>query len=180
MHQFPGKMVRLVLVSLGMLLAVAVLPRGSSATFAQMDTALSGAGGGFYDYTNNLPGPPMEVNIWGAVHRTGHYKVPSSTTLVELISLAGGPLDRAILARVKVIRDVAVDSTIRDAVVFYDMIHFQETGDAGQNPILYPNSTIVIDADTAPSSFTEILSVVANVATITLSIVGIYISLKTR
>jgi hypothetical protein len=175
-------MIRLVSVWLGVILAVAVLPGGSSATFAQMDTAVGGggSGGGFYDYTNNLPGPPMEVNIWGGVHRTGHYKVPSSTTLVELISLAGGPLDRAAMNRVKVIRDAAIDSTIRDVVVYYDMLLYQQTGDAKLNPILYPNSTIVIDVDTAPSSFTEILAIVANVATITLSIVGIYISLKTR
>src|SRR5438876_12443461 len=33
----------------------------------------------------------IDVNLWGFVNAPGHYRVPGSTSLVELLSFAGGP-----------------------------------------------------------------------------------------
>ena len=37
----------------------------------------------------------VNVNLWGHVQRPGIYSVPSSYTLIDLISSAGGPLKTA-------------------------------------------------------------------------------------
>lgn len=147
---------------------------------AQTDTAsvpISG-GGAFYDFSGQLGGIPMVVNIWGYVRSPGHYKVPSSTTLVELISLAGGPTEHAHTDQIRVVHDLEVDSTIRNAVVLYNMETFIATGDKAQNPILYPNSTVYVPGDSNPPSFQNTLSIVASIATVTLSVIGIFVALN--
>ena len=46
----------------------------------------------------------VTVNLWGHVQRPGIYSVPSSYTLIDLISSAGGPLKTARLNDVRVVR----------------------------------------------------------------------------
>lgn len=158
-----------------------VVTMASPVLHAQTDTASlstpGGGGGGFYDYSR-FGGIPMEVNIWGFVRSPGRYKVPSSTTLVELISLAGGPLEFAFTNQIRVVRDVTVDRTIQQSVVVYDMDQFVARGDTALNPILYPNSTVFVPGDSSPSTFSNTFSIVASIATLTLSIVGIFVALK--
>jgi hypothetical protein len=59
--------------------------------------------GGLFDYSD-----PSSVNIkvqlWGYVKYPGSYIVPARTTLNELISLAGGPNEDAILNDIRVIK----------------------------------------------------------------------------
>lgn len=48
----------------------------------------------------------MRVNLWGAVGKPGIHYVPIRTDLITLLSLAGGPTDRATLEEVTVRRQV--------------------------------------------------------------------------
>lgn len=149
---------------------------------AQTDTATmslpSGDIGSFYDYSG-LGGIPMYVNVWGFVRSPGRYKVPSSTTLADLISLAGGPTEGAFVDRITVTRDPDVDSSLRGSlVVSYDLKRFLETGAKTDNPILFPSSTIYVPGDSSPTDFQDTLTIVASAATIVLSVVGIFVAIR--
>ncbi len=50
--------------------------------------------GGLFDYSDPLS-INIKVAVWGFVKYPGRYIVPESTTLTDLISLAGGPSDDA-------------------------------------------------------------------------------------
>ena len=59
--------------------------------------------GGLYDYSD-----PNAVNIkvqlWGYVKYPGYYIVPAGTSVNELISLGGGPLEDATLNEIRVVK----------------------------------------------------------------------------
>ena len=70
------------------------IPYGSAGVAAQ---------GGLYNYSD-----PTNVNIkvqlWGYVKFPGYYIVPAGVSINELISLAGGPTEDAILNDIRVIK----------------------------------------------------------------------------
>ncbi len=59
--------------------------------------------GAYYDYSD-----PSSVNIkvqlWGYVKYPGYYIIPARSTINELISLAGGPNEQAILDDIRIIK----------------------------------------------------------------------------
>ena len=58
---------------------------------------------GFFDFSD--PGSVnMKVNVWGYVRYPGKYTVPVYTTVIDLISFAGGPTDDAELEEVRLIK----------------------------------------------------------------------------
>ncbi len=82
-----------------------------------------------------------QVAVLGAVARTGVYPVDEGTRLMEAIAAAGGPLDAADLARVKVYLGGepagGVDLEVSDDRLVYD-------GDIKANPVVEPSSVIVV------------------------------------
>lgn len=143
-------------------------------------TQSGGASGGIYDFTAGV-GFSMEVNIWGAVARPGRYRVSSSTTLLQLISYAGGPSagqtePQPKLNEVQIIHDLTVDSTIRTAIEVYDLVKYQQTADTTLNPKLYPNDTVIIPED--DNTFNEVLAVIRDVGLVLVSILTIYNGVK--
>jgi hypothetical protein len=127
--------------------------------------------GSFYDYSAGSLN--IEVNIWGFVGSPGKYKVPSSTKLIQLISLAGGPTDRARLNDIRILHDLTVDSTITDPVVIFNLDEYQKTGDPNLNPILIQYDTIVVPGD-ALNVFQQILSIIGNVSVFLGFILSLY------
>jgi hypothetical protein len=119
----------------------------------------------------------IEVNVWGFVRNPGKYSVPISARLIDVISLAGGPTERAELEHVKVVHDQNVDSTITQLVRVIDLDEYKRTGDPQANPVLYPNDTIIIPGDNL-NAFNQVLSIVSNVAVVTLSIIGLIFAFK--
>jgi hypothetical protein len=79
-----------------------------SLIYAQDDIQIGSTGrttasGALFDYSN-----PTSVNIkvqlWGYVTYPGYYIIPAGTSLNELISLAGGPMEDASLDNIRVIK----------------------------------------------------------------------------
>ncbi|MBK8912282.1 MAG: SLBB domain-containing protein [Chlorobi bacterium] len=139
-----------------------------------------GAFGSVYDFTAGA-GFSMEVNIWGAVARPGRYKVPSSTTLLQLISYAGGPAagqagPKPKLDEVRVVHDLTVDSTVSKPIEVYDLVKYQQTADTTLNPKLYPNDTVIIPEQ--DDTFNEVLAVIRDVGLVLVSILTIYNGVK--
>ena len=46
----------------------------------------------------------IECYVWGQVRNPGAYELPPSSSVVELISKAGGPTDYADLSKIKILR----------------------------------------------------------------------------
>ncbi len=65
--------------------------------------------GGLYDYST-AEEININVAIWGGVKFPGRYVVPASTTVFDLISFAGGPIQNATLEDLRLYR-VNEDST---------------------------------------------------------------------
>ncbi|MBK9097288.1 MAG: SLBB domain-containing protein [bacterium] len=75
---------------------------------AQDDIQIGSSGrtnatGALYDYSNAST-VNIKVQLWGYLENPGYYIVPAGTSLNELISLAGGPLEDASLDDIRVVR----------------------------------------------------------------------------
>jgi len=79
----------------------------------------------------------VNVNLWGYVQRPGIYSVPSSYTIIDLISSAGGPLNNARLSEVRIVRK-------DQEVLKVDIEKFLKTGDNTLLPIIQPGDTIIV------------------------------------
>jgi hypothetical protein len=93
-------------------------------------------------------GVNMEVNLWGFVRYPGRYIVPVSTTLVDLITFAGGPDMNSNLEEIRLLRP-ANDSTLQKSQVMkfnYDDLLWQQNVklDNKSNPRLQAGDVILI------------------------------------
>ncbi len=100
----------------------------------------------------------VNVNLWGHVQRPGIYSVPSSYSLIDLISSAGGPLSTARLNDVRVVRK-------DQEVLKIDIEKFLKTGDNTLLPILQPGDTIIV-AGSIQDIFTQIVGLFRDIAII--------------
>ena len=82
----------------------------------------------------------MAVNVWGLVSKPGQYLVPSTTDLMTLISVAGGPMPKARLDNVRVIRS----SSSGSEVLVINIKRYLKTGDERIIPKLQPGDTVII------------------------------------
>ena len=59
--------------------------------------------GGLFDYSDPA-GINIKVQLWGYVKYPGYYIIPSYSTINDLLSLAGGPLEDAMLNDLRIYR----------------------------------------------------------------------------
>ena len=103
----------------------------------------------------------VNINLWGHVQRPGIYSVPSSYTLIDLISSAGGPLSTARLNDVRIVRK-------DQEVLKIDIEKFLKTGDNSVLPILRPGDTVIVSGSIQDIFLTIVgifrdLAIIANV-----------------
>lgn len=83
----------------------------------------------------------MRVNLWGAVRRPGIHHIPVKTSLIELMSYAGGPSDSAILDSITIKRSMGQEQK-KISINLSEVIHDQKQYDL----ILKPDDIIVVPA----------------------------------
>lgn len=94
----------------------------------------------YYAESNELT---ILVNIWGFVQQSGRYEVSSSTNLVELLSLAGGPKESANLKKIKITRQIKTESGIEKKEF---IINLENLTTLNKDQLrLYPGDTIFVD-----------------------------------
>lgn len=106
----------------------------------------------------------MRVNLWGAVKRPGIHHIPVKSSLIELMSYAGGPNDNAILDEITIKRNLGQEQK-KISVDLAEIIHDQKQYDL----ILKPDDIIVVPASQpwiSQNMFTAamILSIIASTA----------------
>ncbi len=100
----------------------------------------------------------INVNLWGHIQRPGIYSVPSSYSLIDLISSAGGPLKTARLNDVRIVRK-------NQQVIQVDVEQFLKTGNQELLPNLQPGDTIIISGS-IQDIFTRIVGIMRDLAII--------------
>ena len=100
----------------------------------------------------------VNVNLWGYVQRPGIYSVPSSYTIIDLISSAGGPLNNARLSEVRIVRK-------DQEVLAVDIEKFLKTGDNTLLPIIQPGDTIIVSGSIG-NMFLQLVAIFRDLAII--------------
>lgn len=113
----------------------------SSYTLGRSDKLSSGA---VYDLSDPT-GINIEVNLWGFVRLPGRYRVPASTTFMDLMSYAGGPLENSNMGDMRIIR-TEVNGKTRVITLNYDDLLWEDKVSSSQriNPVLTAGDVIVI------------------------------------
>lgn len=111
----------------------------------------------------------IPINLWGYVGGPGHYDVPSSTTLIDLLSFAGGPQPQARLVDIRIIH--ADTSFGERRVEVFNLEAYRDNGDLSQNPLLVPGDTIIVSGR-ALDVFFQAVSVVTNIMVIVTALIN--------
>ncbi|HET6401313.1 MAG TPA: SLBB domain-containing protein [Candidatus Kapabacteria bacterium] len=117
----------------------------------------------------------IDVNLWGFVGSPGHYRVPSSTSLVELLSFAGGPTAQARLVDIRIVH---ADTAAQKRVEMYNLESYRDNGDLSQNPLLEPGDTIIVSGR-ALDVFYQAIGIITNVMVIITALIN-FISFTTK
>ena len=117
----------------------------------------------------------FDVNLWGFVNSPGHYRVPGSTSLVELLSFAGGPSAQARLVDIRIVH---ADTAQEKRVETYNLEAYRDNGDLAQNPLLVPGDTIIVSGR-ALDVFFQAIGIITNIMVIITALIN-FISFTTK
>jgi len=108
----------------------------------------------------------MKIQIWGEVKQTGVYIIPKYATLLDVISIAGGPLPEADLSKIRLVyRLEGSDSQGIENQMIIDLEDFLQSGKFATEPKL-GNETIIIIPRNSSAKFFDSLPKFLNVLNI--------------
>lgn len=148
-----------------------VLPSSARAQTNQSGLISVSPGSSVANYYFAKPGDlTIMVNIWGFVQKPGRYEVSSTTDLVQLIALAGGPAEYADMSCVRITRlpETGGDQKKREFSVDLEDL----TTLTDDQLVLKPGDTIVVDSS-GWFTFRDVLSGVSGVAVLVVAVVQI-------
>lgn len=103
----------------------------------------------------------IEVHVWGEVNNPGMYRVPDGSTVMDLISKAGGPTQYAALSRVRLSRNDGPRRQNRKINIDKYLSSTKEV----EIPVLKPGDTVMIPRN-ARFFWKDAISFVADLAVI--------------
>jgi len=107
------------------MMVVVLVFLASTSALAQFESGIgsstTGASPAAYYYISKPGEITMTINLWGYVKNPGRYEVPISTTLVDLVSFAGGPLGNADMGAVRIARRVRLGTGARTVEFVVDL-----------------------------------------------------------
>lgn len=94
----------------------------------------------------------IEVSLWGYVRNPGKYLIPRGTTILDLITLGGGPSTEALLKDIRLVRlkndtlNITQDQIIN---LDYNDFLWEERIKTGlkKNPVLLPGDMVLIPGE---------------------------------
>jgi hypothetical protein len=112
---------------------------------------ISKTGGHYFNYAE-ADKVNIEVSLWGYIPSPGKYLVPQGTTLIDLITLGGGPTQDSKLDDIRLIRmrndslNITQDKIIK--VDYNDLLWEDNIGSSSKkNPLLMPGDIILIPGE---------------------------------
>jgi hypothetical protein len=103
----------------------------------------------------------IEVHVWGEVNKPGLYRVPDGSSVLDVISTAGGPTQYAALSRVKLTHI----QTQQPRTVKIDLNDYLSEDKPDSLPVLKPGDTVMVPRNLR-SFWKDAISVIADVAVI--------------
>lgn len=82
----------------------------------------------------------IEVHVWGEVNRPGLHRVPDGSTVLDAISLAGGPTQYASVSKVRLTH--AGNDSRRSQKI--DIDRYAQGSEGSQPPVLRPGDMITV------------------------------------
>lgn len=144
----------------------------------QRSGSASGGTGAYYDFRSGT-GCDIKVSIWGFVRNPGRYNIPCESTILELLSFAGGPMQGADLRTLKIIRRGGADAPLElKEVVPLDLEKYLRlTGISSRatDLLLLPGDLVIVDG-TEPErgdSFLRVLQAIVAVASVITTVIAI-------
>jgi hypothetical protein len=131
-----------------------VLLACSSISFAQEDIQIGTNlqtfdrfRGGFYDYS--LPDAiNIKVLVWGYVHYPGHYTIPSTNSVNDLLALAGGPTQDANIDDLRLFRVNSDSSQSMIKFDYNDLLWDDKLAKPVKIPELQPGDILLVPGET--------------------------------
>lgn len=120
-------------------------------------------------------GVNIEVSLWGYVSKPGLYKIPHTTDLISLISLAGGPRENARLDDVRIIRLISnpENNSVEERIITVNIEEFIEKGDRTLIPVLKPGDVVVMTGS-AYTVLVNFMSVVRDISLVLNTVLLVY------
>jgi len=122
----------------------------------------------------------IDVFVWGSIRVPGKYLIPQGTTLMELLTLCGGPDKESKLEDIRIVR--LKNDTLgvkEDKVMTFDYNEFlwekQITKPGRVNPVLFPGDMIMIP-NSPKFNFRDNLYLILGVTTTLVSIATLIIT----
>lgn len=133
--------------------------------------------GGFYDYSDP-EAVNIKVSVWGFVRFPGYYLIPSYTTPKELMSLAGGPTDAALLEDLRIYR-VREDSTQTLIKFSYNDLLWEKqlSSKKDNSPSLLVGDVLVVPGEPR-FYFRDTVSLVVQITTALISVLAFFITIS--
>jgi hypothetical protein len=157
--------------------------------FSQDDREKIGAddiqktGPNYYNYADKDK-VNIEVSLWGYVKNPGKYLLPQGTTILDLITLGGGPATDALLEDVRLIRlkndtlNITTDQIIN---LDYNDFLWEDKIKTGtkKNPVLMPGDMVLIPGEPR-YFFRENLGIILSVSSFLLTAAVLVINIVNK
>lgn len=135
-------------------------------------------GGAYYDFSD-AETVNIKVAIWGNVRNPGRYVVPVYTTMIDLISLAGGPTEAADLDDLRLYRTPQTGEPQLLKFRYDDLIDEEQLIKNRNVPKLEPSDLILVPG-APPMYFRDWFSLTMSVVSMILSVVVLVVGFNTR
>ena len=105
------------------------------------------SGPAFYDLSDPF-GVNIEVNLWGFVKNPGRYKIPYKSTIIDLISYSGGPVENSDLKEIRILRPGNDSSKAKSKIIkvnYDDFLWGDKINENSiRNPVLQAGDVILV------------------------------------
>ncbi len=115
-------------------------------------------------FTDNMGNVLMYINVWGAFGKTGRFPVPQNIDIITMLSMVGGPSEKAKLSKMIVYRQEPDE--FGKQLYLVDLKKLIKHGDATDLVELRPNDTIVMPVRSDTNIFKEVMNTAGSVFSI--------------
>jgi hypothetical protein len=106
----------------------------------------------------------IEVNLWGFIHSPGRYIIPYNSTLLDLLTYSGGPLENSNLKEVRLIRPGNDSLKTKAKIIKINYDDFMWNEDVKQlkinNPILQTGDMVIVTEEKRTSLKEDIMFII--------------------
>src|SRR3989304_1945231 len=101
---------------------------------------------GFFDFSDPT-GINIKVQLWGYVKYPGYYIIPARSSANDLISLAGGPTQDALMEDIRILRTNLDSSNTIYRYNYNDLLWGDEFNEPIKFPRLYAGDMIIVPGE---------------------------------